>query len=177
MDSYIAGGVDFIFGNAAAVFDQTEIHAIRPGFLTAQSRTAPDQTTGFVITHSTVTTGPDVTAPASGEASDGTSEQSSQRSGFFLGRPWRLYSRVVVMNTALPAGLNSAGWSVWNKSDPFPPQAFYAEFHNTGPGARPQDRATWSHQLTAREAAAFAPRIFLRGADHWDPLAEAARLP
>ena len=40
VDSYIEGGVDFIFGNAAAVFDHTELHANGPGYLTAQSRTS-----------------------------------------------------------------------------------------------------------------------------------------
>src|SRR5580693_3996754 len=55
VDSYIEGGVDFIFGNAAAVFDRTEIHANGPGYLTAQSRTSPNQTTGYVILDSKVT--------------------------------------------------------------------------------------------------------------------------
>src|SRR5580693_2453200 len=55
VDSYIEGGVDFIFGNATAVFDRTEIHANGPGYLTAQSRTSPDQTTGYVILDSRVT--------------------------------------------------------------------------------------------------------------------------
>ncbi|MES2392086.1 MAG: pectinesterase family protein, partial [Acidobacteriota bacterium] len=49
VDSYIEGGVDFIFGNATAVFDHVELHSNGPGFLTAQSRTAPTQTTGYVI--------------------------------------------------------------------------------------------------------------------------------
>ena len=30
VDSYIEGGVDFIFGNATAVFDHSEIHANAP---------------------------------------------------------------------------------------------------------------------------------------------------
>ena len=42
VDSYIEGGVDYIFGNAAAVFDRDELHSNGPGFITAQSRTSPD---------------------------------------------------------------------------------------------------------------------------------------
>ena len=57
VDSYIEGGVDFIFGNATAVFDHSEIHANGPGYLTAQSRTSPEQTTGYVIVDSKVTSG------------------------------------------------------------------------------------------------------------------------
>ena len=176
VDSYIAGGVDFIFGTATAVFDHSEIHEIRPGFLTAQSRTSPQQTTGYVITNSRVTSSIATPPPA-----DPTKQL---RTGFYLGRPWRLYSRVVVMNTELPADLDPAGWSVWTPKDAYPPQAFYAEFHNTGPGAvtstNPGHRAPWSHQLTAAEAEAFTPTNFLLGTNQelgWDPIAAAAKLP
>jgi pectinesterase len=176
LDSYIAGGVDFIFGNAAAVFDHDEIHIIRPGYLTAQSRIAPDQVTGYVITNSRVTA--DLQNP------DLPTGSPSHRT-FHLGRPWRLYSRVIVMHTELPASLDPAGWSQWHTGDPTP-SAFYAEFENTGPGAAntPEalaQRAPWSHQLTPAEATAYAPQNFLAGpatgADHWNPLAEAAKLP
>jgi len=160
VDSYIAGGTDFIFGNATAVFDHSELHEIRNGFLTAQSRTSPEQTTGYVIDHSRVTNDP---TPPSGTS-------------FSLGRPWRAYSRVVVMNTELPANLNPEGWSIWNKNDPTP-KAFYAEYNNSGPGWLPKQRVAWSHQLTAKEAEAFSAHNFLRGNDHWDPIAEAAKLP
>ena len=68
VDSYIEGGVDFIFGNAAAVFDHSEIHANGPGYLTAQSRTSAEQTTGYVIVNSKVTSGPEVNAGADREA-------------------------------------------------------------------------------------------------------------
>jgi pectinesterase len=159
-DSYIAGGTDFIFGNATAVFDRSELHEIRNGFLTAQSRTSLDQTTGYVIDHSRVTNDP---TPPSGTS-------------FSLGRPWRAYSRIIVMNTELPADLNPEGWSIWNKSDPTP-KAFYAEYNNSGPGWLPKQRVAWSHQLTAKEAEAFSAQNFLRGEDHWDPIAEAAKLP
>lgn len=168
LDSYIAGGVDFIFGNAAAVFDHSQIHIIRPGFLTAQSRTSPDEPTGYVITNSQVTSSIATPPPA-----DPT---KVVRTGFAMGRPWRPYSRVVVVHTELPADLSPAGWSTWNKTDDTP-KAFYAEYQNSGPGARPADRAPWSHQLTAREAAAYEPQKFLSGSDHWDAVAEAARLP
>jgi pectinesterase len=171
VDSYIAGGVDFIFGNAAAVFDHTEIHILRPGYITAQSRTQLSQGTGFVLDNSRVTTG----IPACPE-----DQQCRTRSDFFLGRPWRTFSRVVVMNTELPPTLNPAGWSLWKKDDPTP-TAFYAEYHNTGEGAATASRVPWARQLTDREALAYAPQSFLggppTGPDHWNPVAEAAQLP
>jgi hypothetical protein len=35
----------------------------------------------------------------------------------------------------------------------------------------------WSHQLQAEAAKAFLPAAFLAGNDHWNPEAEAAKLP
>jgi pectinesterase len=165
VDSYIEGGTDFIFGNATAVFDHSEIHANARGYLTAQSRTAPDQTTGYVIVNSKVTSGIEHLAGA-----DSTKEVTS------LGRPWRPYSRVVYINTELSADVTPQGWNAWGKT-PGVPQAFYAEFHNTGPGANPSARVPWSHQLTASQARQFQPRVFLAGKDHWNAEAEAAKLP
>src|SRR5271170_6593739 len=95
VDSYIEGGVDFIFGNAAAVFDNTELHANGPGYLTAQSRTAANQTTGYVILNSRVTSG---IVPAAGSDS-----LAPRRDTIALGRPWRPFSRVVYIDTELPA--------------------------------------------------------------------------
>jgi pectinesterase len=157
-DSYITGGVDFIFGNAAAVFDRVEIHEQTPGYLTAQSRTGPNETTGYVIANSTVTS----------EELDGKT--------FYLGRPWRDYARVVVLKTDLPAQLSLKGWSAWRKNKT-PAQAFFAEYKNAGPGAASAMREPWVHQLSEQEAKQFDPQEFLHGTDGWNPLVEAAKLP
>ena len=135
-------------------------HELTPGFLTAQSRTSSDQTTGYVILNSRVTA--DETALAGKH--------------FFLGRPWRPYSRVVYLNTELPATLAPQGWNNWNK--PANEQtAFYAERGNTGPGADTAQRVSWSHPLSAAQAKPYLPVNFLRGKDHWNPEAEAKKLP
>lgn len=161
VDSYIEGGVDFIFGNAAAVFDHSEIHANGPGYLTAQSRTSPGQKTGYVILDSKVTSG---IAPG------------SPRDTISLGRPWRPFSRVIYIHTELPADVKPQGWNAWGRTSKTP-QAYYAEFQSRGPGADPAARVAWSHQLTKNQAAQFMPRVFLAGKDHWNPAAAAARLP
>jgi pectinesterase len=172
VDSYIEGGTDFIFGNATAVFDHSEIHANAPGYLTAQSRTSPDQATGYVILNSKVTSSiehtaePNVAAAGSGPAKETTS----------LGRPWRPYSRVVYIDTELSADVIPQGWNVWGKATG-EPLAFYAEFNSAGPGANPTARVPWSHQLTASEAEQFRPALFLSGSDHWNAEADARRLP
>jgi len=160
LDTYIEGTVDFIFGNAQAVFDHSEIHELSAGYLTAQSRTSAAQTTGYVIANSRVT----------------TDEAGLAGRHFFLGRPWRPYSRSLYLNTELPATLAPQGWDNWGKASN-EKTAFYGERGNTGPGADTAQRPSWSHQLTAAQAKPFEPKNFLRGNDHWNPIAEAAKLP
>ncbi len=178
LDSYIEGGVDYIFGNATAVFDRDELHSNGPGQITAQSRTAPDQPTGFIILDSKVTA--DLSAPPIAPGTPGEHSSAAAHRSIGLGRPWRPYSRVVYINTELPAEMNPVGWNNWGKAAN-ESTAYYAESGSTGPGASPATRVPWSHQLTPAEAAKFLPAVFLagppNGPDHWDPIAEAARLP
>ncbi len=176
VDSYIEGGVDFIFGNATAVFDRTELHANGPGYLTAQSRTAPDQTTGYVIVDSRVTSSIVHDAEPMDATTPGAKSTVLAHNTTGLGRPWRPYSRVIYIHTELPADLNPAGWNNWN-NPANEKTAYYGEFGSTGPGANPTARVPWSHQLTSEQANQFLPQNFLAGTDHWNPIAEAAKLP
>ena len=162
VDSYVEGGTDFIFGNAAAVFDRSEIHALSPGYLTAQSRTSAAQATGFVIANSRVTSS--------------ISPSGAPKATTSLGRPWRPYSRVVYLNTELSGDIAPAGWSAWGQRDDGA-RTFYGEYQSRGPGARTADRVVWSHQLTAAQARQFEPAVFLAGNDHWNAEAEALKLP
>jgi pectinesterase len=175
LDSYIEGGVDFIFGNATAVFDHSELHANGPGYLTAQSRTSPDQTTGYVILNSRVTSGLNQSTPMDA-ATPGAKSSASAHNTIGLGRPWRAYSRVVYINTELPADLTPLGWNNWN-NPANEKTAYYAESNSTGPGASPSTRVPWSHQLTTAQAKPFLPATYLHGKDNWNPEAEAAKLP
>jgi len=176
VDSYIEGGVDFIFGNAAAVFNRSEIHANGAGYLTAQSRTSPNQTTGYIILNSKVTSSINHEAAPMDASTPGAKSTASARNTIGLGRPWRPYSLVIYIDTELPADLNPTGWNNWN-NPANEKTAYYAESNSTGPGANPSARVPWSHQLTAAEAKRYLPATFLRGTDNWQPEAEAAKLP
>jgi pectinesterase len=105
-----------------------------------------------------------------------TNPEASKRDVVGLGRPWRAYSRVVYINTELPADVIPEGWSAWGRMSP-DLHAYYAEFHSTGPGANPAARIAWSHQLTDKEAAQYMPKVFLAGKDLWSPEVEASKLP
>ena len=77
-----------------------------------------------------------------GDADEGT---------FYLGRPWRPYSNVVYLNCYLDKQIKPEGWNNWGKESN-EQTAFYAEYKSTGPGANPDARAAWSHQLTDEQA-------------------------
>ena len=153
-DCYIAGNVDFIFGDGKAVFDHCEIHSTPHdgGFITAQSKHYPGQDSGFVIDHCTLTQDPGVTG------------------NVYLGRPWRPYATVVYLHTEMGDKIAPAGWREWHPGETHSLEtAFFAEFDSTGPGAHPKERDPHTHFLTPEEAKQYEPAVFLRGADNWDP--------
>ncbi|MGB7743289.1 MAG: pectinesterase family protein, partial [Terracidiphilus sp.] len=153
-DCYVAGNVDFIFGDSKAVFENCEIHSTPHGggYITAQSKDYPTQDSGFVIDHSKLTADPGVTGP------------------IFLGRPWRPYATVIYMHTEMDDKIDPAGWREWHPGDTHSlDTAYYAEFDSTGPGAHHDERDPHTHFLTPEQAAQYEPKVFLRGTDNWDP--------
>lgn len=151
---YIEGEVDFIFGNAKAVFHDCEIHSIAHeagGFLTANGRSQPDEDSAYVFDRCRLTADKGV-------------------ANVFLGRPWRDYAAVVFLHTEMGAHIVPAGWSEWHKGETEKLKtATYAEYKSTGPGAHPGEREPLSKQLTAEEAAGYATKTFLAGTDGWNP--------
>ena len=139
-DSYIAGHVDFIFGNATAIFENCEIHSRGDGYITAQSRTAADVTTGYVFLRCHLT----------GE---------NTQKGVYLGRPWRPYSRVVFMDCAMDAHIRAEGWENWRDAAN-EKTAWYGEYNSTGAGAHVGERVGWARALTAAEAAQLRTGVF-----------------
>jgi PelA/Pel-15E family pectate lyase len=137
---YMEGHVDFIFGTAAAVFEDCTIHSKGPGYVTAHYRTSEAEDTGFVFVRCRLT----------GE---------NTGSGVYLGRPWRPYARVVFIDCWLGDHIRPEGWDNWR--DPAREKtASFAEYKSKGPGANPSARVAWSKQLTDREAAGFSRERF-----------------
>jgi hypothetical protein len=54
------------------------------------------------------------------------------------------------MNCDLPRQIRPEGWHHWQKSREA--TARYLEYNNRGEGAATQQRVSWSHQLTKKEA-------------------------
>jgi polygalacturonase len=154
-DCYIAGNVDFIFGDGKAVFDRCEIHstAHAGGFITAQAKHYSGEDSGFVFNHCKLL------------ADDGLIGK------VYLGRPWRSYASVVFLDTEMGIHIDPAGWREWHPGETHSiDTVFYAEYNSTGPGAQHDRRDSHTHFLSPQQASQFAPAIFLRGADNWDPL-------
>lgn len=71
---------------------------------------------------------------------------------YYLGRPWRTFSRVVFQGTALSGVVHGAGWATWN-GDANVGNVFYGEYGNTGAGAA-GNRVAWARRLNAPVAPA-----------------------
>jgi pectin methylesterase-like acyl-CoA thioesterase len=149
-DCYIEGNVDFIFGDAKAVFEHCEIHSNRQvgGYITAQGRRAADQDSGYVFNHCKLTAEPGV-------------------QHVWLGRPWRPYATVIFLNTEMDGSIEAAGWREWHPGETeYLKTVFYAEYKSTGPGAHAGERDPHTHLLTDAETARYSTKVFLNG---WDP--------
>lgn len=70
----------------------------------------------------------------------GVAGQSVPDGAYYLGRPWRDYSRVVFQSTSMSAVVNPAGWRAWSSNDAPPDTVFYAEYANSGDGYVPDSR-------------------------------------
>ncbi|KAL8502352.1 hypothetical protein ACS0TY_021480 [Phlomoides rotata] len=131
----IYGTVDFICGDAPIVFQSCNLYANRPRRIitfTAQKKGTPSplEPSGFVIQNCTLTVAPDF---------------HSQKANFnaFLGRPWSIYSTVVVMESYLDSIIQPAGWRDWHGST-VTDKLVYREFNNRGPGAPTDKRINWT---------------------------------
>ncbi len=148
--TYIAGDLNFIYGDGLAWFDDCEIHSLDHspgGVITGQGKHYASQESGFVFRNARLTA----------DASPGK---------VFLGRPFRDLATVIFLNPQLGAHIAPPAWrdsreaGNRNRLD----TAYFRIYNPTGPGA-----PTLSKQLTPQETQHYTPREFLGGKDNWDP--------
>ncbi|CDY65861.1 BnaCnng48920D [Brassica napus] len=155
----VYGTVDFIFGNAAVVFQNCNLYPRKPmpnqfNAITAQGRSDPNQNTGTSIHNCTIK-----------PANDLVSSNYTVRT--YLGRPWKEYSRTVIMQSYIDGFVEPVGWREWN-GDFALSTLYYAEYNNTGPGSNTTTRVTWPgyHVANSTDAANFTVTgLFLE--DDW----------
>lgn len=159
-DCYITGTVDFIFGDASVVFQNSKLVARKPmsnqqNMVTAQGRTDPNQNTGTSIQNCEVIPSSDL-QPVKGSIRT------------YLGRPWKEYSRTVYMESNIGDHIDPTGWSIWS-GDFGLKTLYYGEYNNRGPGAGVSKRVKWAgyHVITdAAQARKFTVAQLIQG-DQW----------
>ncbi|OMO66006.1 Pectinesterase, catalytic [Corchorus olitorius] len=157
-DCDILGTIDFIFGNAAVVFQNCNIMPRQPlpnqfNTITAQGKKDPNQNTGISIQKCSITAFGNLTANT------------------YLGRPWKDFSTTVIMQSSIGAFLNPVGWREWVTNIDPPSSIFYGEYLNTGPGSTVDKRVKWAGYrptLSDVEAGKFTVETFIEGQD-WLP--------
>jgi pectinesterase len=135
-DCYMEGTVDFIFGDATAVFDNCTVKNVGGG----TAATAPN--TDQAVPYGLVFLGGQLTADSGVKASS-----------VALSRNWGAYGAAAFLRTTLGAHISGAGWSPMgtNTLD----TARFSEYKNTGPGAATGGRAPQAKQLTDQQAASY----------------------
>ncbi|KAL3531496.1 hypothetical protein ACH5RR_010818 [Cinchona calisaya] len=161
-DCDVYGTVDFIFGNAAVVFQNCSLFARRPNpnqqnIFTAQGREDPNQNTGISILNCKVAA-----------AADLLPVLSSFRN--YLGRPWKEYSRTVYLLSNIESLIHPAGWLPWS-GDFALSTLYYGEYRNRGPGSNTSARVNWPGYrviTNTTEASQFTVGNFIQG-NSWIP--------
>jgi pectinesterase len=152
----LSGTVDFLFGYGSAVIQNSLIIVRRPNpnqfnTVTADGRKERGQPGGVVIHNCRI-------VPEQKLVPDRLKIKT------YLGRPWKAYSRTVVMESKLADFIQPDGWAPWSGNE-FLDTLYYAEYANAGPGAATNRRVRWKtlHFLKRSEALQFTVRTFLQG--------------
>lgn len=146
-DCYIEGTTDFIFGPSTAWFENCEIRSRADSYITAAS-TPQDRPYGYIFSHCRLTADANVTK-------------------VYLGRPWRDYGYTLFINCEMGRHIRPEGWHHWQKERQ--KTARYMEYGNSGEGAATDRRATWTRQLTKKEAAKITMEEVFSINDKWTP--------
>ena len=124
--------------------------------ITAQSRDTLDENTGISFQNCSILA-----------TNDLYSNSSSVKS--YLGRPWRVYSQTVYLESYIDNFIDPAGWTQWASDDDRGLDTlYYGEYDNYGPGSSTDYRVTWPgyHVMDIFDAYNFTVSEFITG-DEW----------
>ncbi|KAL2559654.1 putative pectinesterase/pectinesterase inhibitor 45 [Forsythia ovata] len=142
---YITGTIDFIFGDASAIFQNCMINVRKPmdnqqNIVTAQGRVDRRETTGIVLQNCKI-------------LADEKLQPNKAKVKSYLGRPWKEYSRTIVMESDIDDLISPEGWLEWNGEFALK-TLHYAEYNNKGPGSNTSGRVKWpGYRIIKREEA------------------------
>ncbi|KAL3750079.1 hypothetical protein ACJRO7_011114 [Eucalyptus globulus] len=160
-DCTISGTIDFIFGDASAIFQNCKMLVRKPldnqqCIVTAQGRKERRQPSAIILQNCTIT-------------ADASYVPVKAKFRSFLGRPWKEYSRTIIMQSFIDDIIQPEGWLPW-MGDFGIKTCFYSEFGNRGPGSSMTGRVKWKgiKTITPAHAVDFTVGTFLRG-NTWLP--------
>ncbi|XP_065006509.1 probable pectinesterase/pectinesterase inhibitor 51 [Musa acuminata AAA Group] len=163
----VSGTVDFIFGNAAAVFRDCSILVVprqldpehgETNTVTAHGRSDPAQSTGFVFDRCVVNGSDEYLALYKSNPAVHLT---------YLGRPWKEYSRTVFIDCSMGEIVRPEGWTPWS-GDFALPTLYFGESGSSGPGGKATARVPWSSKIPAEHLGAYSLESFIQG-DQWIP--------
>ncbi|RZC53137.1 hypothetical protein C5167_012002 [Papaver somniferum] len=133
-DCTISGTVDFVFGNAVALFQNCKFIVRKPMENQANMVLASGRKTendpGALILQDCVIEAEPALFPV----------RKTLKS--YLGRPWKAYARHVIMHTEIGDLIDPQGWHEW-MGDFGINTCYFVEFENKGPGAVLTGRIKW----------------------------------
>ncbi|OAQ37919.1 hypothetical protein A5893_16235 [Pedobacter psychrophilus] len=166
LNCYVDGVVDFIFGNARAVFDHCVIYPkdrkdnLANSYITAANTKSPEPY-GFVFRDCEITANTGVTK-------------------YVLGRPWqnetafdfasKSRNQTAFLNTKIGTSVNPVGWAIWDAGTDVS-LINYGEYQSKNPDGTATDvsqRISWSKQFDATQAAVYSDANLFAG---WNPTA------
>lgn len=160
-DCVITGTIDFIFGDSATVFQNCVMQVRRPmdnqqSIVTAQGRIDRREATAIILQNCTIT-GSDDYLPVKNQFKA------------YLGRPWKQFSRTIIMQSYIDDVIVPEGWLPW-VGDFGLNTCFYAEYGNRGPGSSTSGRVKWRgiKQITPQHILDFTAGRFITG-NRWVP--------
>ncbi|KAJ7977906.1 Pectinesterase [Quillaja saponaria] len=158
-DCTISGTIDFVFGDAAVVFQNCKFVVRKPldnqyCIVTAQGRKDRRQPSAIIFQNATI-------------ESDPEHYKVRAKNKAYLGRPWKEFSRTLIMESYISDSIQPEGWLPWQGTFALK-TLFYTEYNNRGPGADKSKRVKWRgiKTITPQHAVDFTPGRFLRG-DSW----------
>lgn len=157
----ISGTIDFVFGDAASVFQNCHLVVRKPldnqkTIVTAQGRKDRHEPTGIVLHNCTISADP-AYAPFTNKLKA------------YLGRPWKEQSRTLIMQSYIDELISPDGWLPW-EGDFGLRTCFYGEYDNRGPGSATEHRVTWKgiKHIDYNRAMRYTVERFIQGSD-WLP--------
>ena len=157
----ISGTIDFIFGYATALIQNSKILVRKPmsnqqNIVVADGTAQKNMPTGVVLQNCQIQAAPEL-------AADRLTVKT------YLARPWKAFSRAVFIENTIGDLIQPEGYIPWNPIEPNTENAYFAEFGNSGPGSVTQARAKFGKGLISKaDAEKFTAEQWIQ-ASTWVP--------